>query len=362
MSEEYQTGTYQIRNTSNGMVYVGGAYGSFKRRWKSHLIALQKGECHNPYLQRAWNKYGETSFVFEVLERCPASQCLIQELEDALLKTYWRDKTTPVMDHTRCYNICPYAETRKAVRLTKEHSQKIGAALTGIKRSEETKQKLRVANLGKKRAPCSEETREKRRIAGLGRTHSEETRKKIGASNKGKTKGRPHTEEHSANISKASVIRWQDLENREKQSENKKEYWQDKEATQKHLDNMTKANTAPERCAKVSKSQKSTWDDPVKRAARLAKCAATKAKNGTKTGPKKTQVPQPQPQENKMTLEQCVSVSLASMLVGSAVLSEDIRAVIQQTAEHYKFDVRTPEGKERLAIAIKAVETSLTKK
>lgn len=44
---------------------------------------------------------------------------------------------------------------------SEETRDKIRNALTGIKRSAETKNKVRLANLGKKKAPCSQETKRK---------------------------------------------------------------------------------------------------------------------------------------------------------------------------------------------------------
>ena len=62
-----QPAIYTISNKLNGKVYVGSAVRPNNRRmW--HLRYLRRG-CHpNPHLQRAWNRYGEASFVFEVVE------------------------------------------------------------------------------------------------------------------------------------------------------------------------------------------------------------------------------------------------------------------------------------------------------
>jgi group I intron endonuclease len=66
-------GVYLILCGGNGKVYIGSAkdpeerwYG--KRKGCGHLQALRKGEHYNTYLQRAFNKYGEASFNFRILE------------------------------------------------------------------------------------------------------------------------------------------------------------------------------------------------------------------------------------------------------------------------------------------------------
>lgn len=55
---EGTTGIYKIRNTITKTVYIGQTSIDFEGRWKSHVAALNKQKHRNPYLQRAWNKYG----------------------------------------------------------------------------------------------------------------------------------------------------------------------------------------------------------------------------------------------------------------------------------------------------------------
>lgn len=60
-------GIYQIRNISNGKRYVGSSV-DLKRRQRDHFGKLRNNSHYNPILQNAFNKHGEESFVFEVLE------------------------------------------------------------------------------------------------------------------------------------------------------------------------------------------------------------------------------------------------------------------------------------------------------
>ena len=63
------TGVYEIKNIVDGRRYVGSAINIF-RRWQKHKDPLRKNKHYNLKLQRAWNKYGESSFVFSVLLWC----------------------------------------------------------------------------------------------------------------------------------------------------------------------------------------------------------------------------------------------------------------------------------------------------
>ena len=89
----------------------------------------------------------------------------------------------------------------------------IGMALRGIKRSEETKAKLRAivrtqewrqkcSEAAKKRGPVSEETRLKLSITSTGRLHTEEARRKISESASKWQTGRKLSDEHRANVAK----------------------------------------------------------------------------------------------------------------------------------------------------------------
>lgn len=62
-----KSGIYKITNTENKKFYIGSAYDTDKR-WKTHLYALRNNRHHSCLLQRAYNKYGEEKFTFEVIE------------------------------------------------------------------------------------------------------------------------------------------------------------------------------------------------------------------------------------------------------------------------------------------------------
>lgn len=67
-------GIYRIKNKINGNCYYGSSK-NIKNRWKKHYNQLKTNSHYNTILQRAWNKYGEENFVFEIVE-----ECLLEEL------------------------------------------------------------------------------------------------------------------------------------------------------------------------------------------------------------------------------------------------------------------------------------------
>jgi group I intron endonuclease len=62
-------GIYSVANNVTHKVYVGSSVNVLKRI-REHIWALKRGDHPNRHLQSAWNKYGEHSFEFSVLEHC----------------------------------------------------------------------------------------------------------------------------------------------------------------------------------------------------------------------------------------------------------------------------------------------------
>lgn len=59
---------YQIVNKRNGKKYIGSTVNPNKRKAR-HFRELENQNHHSIALQRAWNKYGEENFYFEIFER-----------------------------------------------------------------------------------------------------------------------------------------------------------------------------------------------------------------------------------------------------------------------------------------------------
>ncbi|MFH1183921.1 MAG: NUMOD3 domain-containing DNA-binding protein [Chloroflexota bacterium] len=177
------SGVYQILNRINGKRYVGSAV-NLRKRWGSHRSFLRHGNHPNPYLQNAWNLYGSKAFAFGVLEYVPDLERLLER------EQHYMDALHPE------YNIAPIA----------------GSAF-GIKRSEETKQKMSKAQKARVRI-ISAETAARMSAAQKGHEVSEETRQKMSAAQKGKV----HTEEAKRKMSEASRGKVHSAETRQKLS------------------------------------------------------------------------------------------------------------------------------------------------
>jgi group I intron endonuclease len=62
-------GTYRIKNLVNGKCYYGSSK-QIEKRFDRHKRELKNNIHINCVLQRAWDKYGENNFIFEIVEEC----------------------------------------------------------------------------------------------------------------------------------------------------------------------------------------------------------------------------------------------------------------------------------------------------
>jgi group I intron endonuclease len=73
------SGVYIFRNTVNNKCYIGSTVMTFKKRMDHHLWHLRENKHKNIHFQNAWNKYGEDSFEYDILEICDKDKCLERE-------------------------------------------------------------------------------------------------------------------------------------------------------------------------------------------------------------------------------------------------------------------------------------------
>lgn len=78
MSNMKIIGVYKIVNILNSKQYIGSS-NDVKFRISTHKSRLKKGNHHSIKLQRAYNKYGLESFIFELIEICDIDDLLIRE-------------------------------------------------------------------------------------------------------------------------------------------------------------------------------------------------------------------------------------------------------------------------------------------
>lgn len=161
---------YRIRNTTNGLVYIGSAVDP-KSRWRTHRCALRKGTHDNSYLQRAWNSHGESAFVFEVLEEVSADMLLAREAEVIAAAGALRRGIG--------YNLCAVGRSQLGLKHTPESRQKMSEARKGQRKSPEHQASINAALRGRR---LSDVCRAKLAEARRGTRASDETRAKMRAS------------------------------------------------------------------------------------------------------------------------------------------------------------------------------------
>jgi len=201
-------GVYKITNKTNDKFYIGSST-NIGFRWNAHLHLLRNKKHGNRKLQNSFNKHGECSFYIEILEICK---------EDVLIsrEQYYMDTINP------SYNIQKIAG--------KPPSPK------GIKRSLATREKHRMAQLGKKIPYAPRPSNSGENHKNFGKPLPEEIKKKISKANKGKTRSDefrkkmseiamsrgPVTEETRLKISESSKGRKQSFETIKKRTEKNK--------------------------------------------------------------------------------------------------------------------------------------------
>lgn len=190
-------GIYKLTCIYNGKVYIGKAI-NLNKRLNSHRYCERrsKGRC---YFENVIIKYGWNSFVVEIIET-------FENFDKTKDNKFLLEKEAyyiGVFESTNKdigYNICTYSQDR-----------------TGLVHSDDTKEKMSKAKLGKplsdhhkeaiKNKMSTEENREKMRNYNLGKTHSEESKEKM---------RQPRSKEARENIRKSRMGKKHTEESKEK--------------------------------------------------------------------------------------------------------------------------------------------------
>lgn len=133
---------YKITNTVNGKIYIGQTINTLNRRWSAHKLTAND-LTNTTHLYSAMRKYGIENFTIEPLAYCDTLHDL-NFLEEAFIKKF--DTVN------NGYNILHGGNNRKHSEesISKMKGKHLGIKPTlGMKMSEETKDKLRKAKLGK---------------------------------------------------------------------------------------------------------------------------------------------------------------------------------------------------------------------
>ncbi len=166
------SGIYRILNKINGNCYIGSSL-NVEKRYKHHLSTLRHNSSRCSILQKAFNKYGEDNFEFQVILCCKPEyrlyyeQQLIREL-NSQYNVFTNVSDSPLRQFT----------------FTEQSKLKMSIAHKGKKLSEQHKHNISLANKGR---VFSKESKDKIRKAKQNTTLSQETIKKMSEAKKRQT-------------------------------------------------------------------------------------------------------------------------------------------------------------------------------
>ena len=172
---------YCIKNTINNKEYIGLTTRTLEHRWKQHIYESNKKDSWewNTPLGNAIKKYGEDSFQVFVLEEC-SSETEMKKREIDLIK-----ERKSLASETG-YNLTLGGDGRLGYKLSEETKRKIGEGNKGKTYTAESLEKMSVA--AKKRSvgkpspmdgkKHTEESKQKIISFLTGRKHSEESKRK----------------------------------------------------------------------------------------------------------------------------------------------------------------------------------------
>lgn len=131
MAIEKICGVYCIENFVNGNKYIGQSVNIY-RRWENHISCLNNNSHYNLHLQKSWMKYGEDAFGFKILEIC--SENLLNEREQYWISYY--------DSFNNGYNMTAGGDGTTGVKCSDEKKEKISKANTGRKLTEEQRKRV----------------------------------------------------------------------------------------------------------------------------------------------------------------------------------------------------------------------------
>lgn len=143
MTEAEFTGgvVYRITCGANGRVYIGSTVRKANQRWLEHLHYLRNGTHHSRHMQNVFNKHGEESLIFDVVEVVEDRLFVLAREQFQL----WRYQGL-LMNRKLTIN--------QGISFTKEVRAKMSAsrkARVMPAMTEATKRKISESNTGKKR-------------------------------------------------------------------------------------------------------------------------------------------------------------------------------------------------------------------
>ena len=148
--EKEYFGIYYIMCLNTKKIYIGQTRESFYRRWIFHKWNLKNGIHNNKHLQNAYNKYGNESFEFGVLEKFPVSEKDIVTKDILSKREMWW--ISYYNSHKDGYNLTDGGETQDGKNVPEASRKRVGEMnrkrMIGTKLSKETKDKMSLAHKG----------------------------------------------------------------------------------------------------------------------------------------------------------------------------------------------------------------------
>ena len=172
-------GIYRVDCINNNHFYIGQSL-TCSLRFSQHIKDLRKNKHFNPRLQNCFNKYGEQSLVFKIIQNCTQNELNVSE-------QLWLDKCFNDPLNMNCNPISAKPPCNIGRQHSEETKNKMSASQTGKKMSEEAKNKMSIFQTGKK---ITQEQKNKLKIINTGKKHTLESRQKISDAQQGKIKKR----------------------------------------------------------------------------------------------------------------------------------------------------------------------------
>lgn len=187
------SGIYKIQNSVTGFIYIGCSQ-DIEKRFKQHIKSLKRGSHRNRHLQSSFKKHGLDNFVFEIIFEAYCEEYVLKNLESLFI---WSENPK------KLYNIfVPKEFQTKSINYQDFQERKV------------SKWKETVANNGGL-PPKTKDQKQKQSEAVSGEKNG--------------FFGKTHTEETKENLKIKATQRWANLQERELQSQRRKEFFSDPE-------------------------------------------------------------------------------------------------------------------------------------